>query len=74
MKELKPFIDRNYRTRADAASTAIGGASHGGLVSLYLALEHPDVFGQALVLSPSAKWDNNVLIKRVLALRRKLPV
>lgn len=74
LKELKPFIDRTYRTRTDAASTAIGGASHGGLVSLYLALEHPEVFGQALVMSPSAMWDNDVLIKRVLALPRKLPV
>lgn len=74
LKELKHFIDKTYRTRTDAASTAIGGASHGGLVSLYLALEYPQVFGQASILSPSAMWDNDVLIKRVLALPRKLPV
>jgi predicted alpha/beta superfamily hydrolase len=74
LEELKPFIDRTYRTRTDAASTAVGGASHGGLVSLYLALEHPEAFGHALVMSPSAMWDNDVLIKRVRALPRKLPV
>ena len=74
LEELKPFVDRTYRTRTDPASTATGGASHGGLVSLYLALEHPEVFGQALVMSPSAAWDDDVLIKRVRALPRKLPV
>jgi predicted alpha/beta superfamily hydrolase len=74
VEELKPFIDRTYLTRTDPPNTAVGGASHGGLVSLYLALEHPEVFGHALVISPSAMWDDDVLIKRVRALPRKLPV
>jgi predicted alpha/beta superfamily hydrolase len=74
VEELKPFIDRTYRTRVEATSTAVGGASHGGLVSLYLALEHPEAFGHALVMSPSAMWDDDVLIERVRALPRKLPV
>jgi predicted alpha/beta superfamily hydrolase len=34
LKELKPFIDLTYRTRADAASTAVVGASHVGHVAL----------------------------------------
>ena len=72
--ELKPFIDRTYRSRPGPRSTAVGGASHGGLVSLFLALEHPEVFGQALVMSPSAMWDQDVLIRRVRTLPRKLPV
>lgn len=74
LEELKPFVDRNYRTLRDAPHTAIGGASHGGLVSLFLTLEHPDVFGQALVMSPSAGWDDDVLIKRVQALKKRVPV
>jgi len=74
VEELKPFIDRTYRTRGDAPNTAVGGSSHGGLVSLFLALEHHEVFGHALVMSPSAMWDDDVLIKRVRALPRKLPV
>jgi predicted alpha/beta superfamily hydrolase len=74
IEELKPFIDKTYRTRTDAASTALGGASHGGLVSLWLALERPKVFGHALVLSPSAMWDDEVIVKRVAALPAKLPV
>ena len=50
---LKPQIDRRYRTRPEAASTAIMGSSMGGLVSLQAALLHPEVFGQAGCLSPS---------------------
>jgi len=33
---LKPFIDRNYRTKPDRINTATGGASLGGLISLML--------------------------------------
>lgn len=45
--ELKPLIDRTYRTRADAAHTAVIGSSMGGLISCYAFVERPDVFGRA---------------------------
>ena len=55
--ELKPFIDENYRTRADEpADTGIGGSSLGGLVSLYACMERPDVFGKCAALSPAVWW------------------
>ena len=73
-EELKPFVDRTYRTLPEAATTAVGGASHGGLVSLWLALEHPHTFGNALALSTSAMWDDETIVKRVQALPAKLPV
>jgi enterochelin esterase-like enzyme len=41
VEELKPFIDRTYRTKPDAAHTGLGGSSLGGLVSLYLGLTVP---------------------------------
>lgn len=50
---LKPFIDRHYRTLSGRENTAIMGSSMGGLISLYAALEYPDVFGNAGVFSPS---------------------
>lgn len=49
--ELKPEIDRNYRTKADAANTIIGGSSMGGLISMYAACEYPEVFQTSLCLS-----------------------
>lgn len=45
--ELKPLIDPTYRTRADAAHTAVIGSSMGGLISCYAFVERPDVFGRA---------------------------
>lgn len=49
--ELKPRIDREFRTRSGRRDTAIMGSSMGGLISLYALGEYPDVFGQAAALS-----------------------
>jgi predicted alpha/beta superfamily hydrolase len=50
-RTLKPYVDRHYRTRPDAAHTGVMGSSMGGLVSLYAALRYPGVFGRAGVFS-----------------------
>ena len=64
-EELKPFIDRTYRTLPDPANTGLGGSSLGGLVTLYLGLQHPDILGKLAVLSPSVWWDGRVILKLV---------
>jgi predicted alpha/beta superfamily hydrolase len=69
LEEIKPFIDRTYRTLPD--ETALGGSSLGGLVTLYLGLEYPEVFRKLAVLSPSVWWDNQYIVKRVAALASK---
>ena len=51
VKQLKPRIDRSYRTRTDAAHTAIAGSGMGGLASCYALIERPDVFGRAACVS-----------------------
>ena len=51
--ELKPFVDRTYRTLTGPENTGLGGSSLGGLVTLFLGLERPDVFGKLAVMSPS---------------------
>lgn len=53
IEELKPLIDSKYRTLTDARNTGTLGSSYGGLVSMYLGWEHPDVFGQVGVMSGS---------------------
>ena len=50
---LKPYIDAHYRTRPDAAHTAIAGSSMGGLIALYAGLKYPRVFGRVGVFSPA---------------------
>ncbi|HEU4452084.1 MAG TPA: alpha/beta hydrolase-fold protein [Longimicrobium sp.] len=59
-RTLKPYVDANYRTRPDAMSTGIMGSSMGGLISLYAALRHPDVFGRVGVFSPSLWFSADV--------------
>ncbi len=50
-RELKPFIDQTFKTKPGQKNTFIMGSSMGGLISLYAALERPDVFGGAGCLS-----------------------
>lgn len=51
VEELKPMIDRAYRTRPERASTFVMGSSMGGLISLYALTQHPTVFGGAACVS-----------------------
>jgi len=53
VETLKPFIDQEYRTFADAKNTFIAGSSMGGLISLYAIITYPDVFGGAGIFSPA---------------------
>ena len=74
VNELKPRIDREYRTRPEAECTGLAGSSLGGLVSLYLGLRHPDVFTRLGVISPSVWWAEKDILARVRALPGKLPL
>jgi predicted alpha/beta superfamily hydrolase len=71
VEELKPLIDSEYRTLTDAAHTGLGGVSLGGLVSLYLGLKQPAIFGRLAVMSPSVWWDNKVIVRSVKKLDSK---
>jgi predicted alpha/beta superfamily hydrolase len=62
VEDLKPLIDRRFRTLPDAANTALGGSSLGGLITLVLGMKYPEVFGKLAVLSPSVWWDNRSLL------------
>jgi predicted alpha/beta superfamily hydrolase len=53
VKELKPFIDKTYRTLKDPGNTASIGSSAGGLVSFMLAWEYNNVFSKAACISPA---------------------
>ena len=51
VEELKPFVDKTYRTHPDRANTLVMGSSMGGMISAYAIAEYPDVFGGAACLS-----------------------
>jgi len=47
IKELVPYVDAHFSTKANPKSRAITGLSMGGHGGLYLAIRHSDVFGAA---------------------------
>jgi predicted alpha/beta superfamily hydrolase len=63
IEEVKPFIEREYRARGGEETTGIGGSSLGGLVSLYLGLKLPHIFGKIAALSPSVWWNQRVMLR-----------
>jgi predicted alpha/beta superfamily hydrolase len=62
VEELKPFIESNYRVLPDPANTGLGGSSLGGLLTVYLGLKYPSVFGKLAVLSPSVWWNQRAIL------------
>jgi len=74
IEELKPYIDKKYRTKREAEFTGLGGASLGGLLTLSLGLWFPNVFRRLIVMSPSVWWDDQVIVKMVEKLDDKLPL
>lgn len=72
VEDLKPFIDSAYRTLPDGANTGLGGSSLGGLATLYLGLQYPEIFGKLIVMSPSVWWSNRAILKEVRKLRHKV--
>ncbi len=63
LDEVKPFIDRTYRTDARREGTGVAGSSLGGLISLYLCKARPDAFSRCAAMSPSLWWDDRRLLR-----------
>ena len=71
VEELKPFVDRAYRTLPGAENCGLGGSSLGGLVTLYLGLKYTWVFSKLAVMSPSVWWHGRAILKTVAQISRK---
>ncbi|WP_414827563.1 alpha/beta hydrolase [Alteromonas sp. H39] len=53
INDVKPHIDKHFRTLPSARDTAIMGSSMGGLMSHYAIVKYPEVFSRAAIFSPS---------------------
>lgn len=71
VRELKPRIDREFRTRPERAHTALVGSSLGGLVSLYAGVTAWETFGLVAGVSPVVHWADHDLERRVAATPRE---
>ncbi len=54
-KELIPYIDGRFRTRADAAHRAMAGLSMGGGQTLNIAPQHPELFAYIASMSTGGR-------------------
>lgn len=72
--ELKPFIDRKYRTKPEPEFTGLGGSSLGGLATLAIGIIFADTFTRLMVMSPSVWWDNYAIISILGFVREKPPL
>ncbi len=64
-EEVKPFIDRTYRTRPERQHVGVAGSSLGGLISLEMARWHADQFALCGALSPSLWWADEAILSEL---------
>lgn len=63
VKEVVPFIDKNYRTLANRENRAIAGLSMGGMHTIQATNNNPDVFGWIAVWSAGGQNMTDALAK-----------
>ncbi len=59
LKDIIPYIDSHYRTRANRENRAVAGLSMGGFVTLNTGLSHLETFGELYVFS-SGYWQDQL--------------
>jgi len=74
VNELKPFVDRRYRTKPECEFTALGGSSLGGLATLAIGIIFAECFSRLLVMSPSVWWDDFSILRLLGYVDRKPPL
>ena len=74
IEELKPYIDRKYRTLCKPEFTGLGGSSMGGLITMALGLWYPEVFTRLMIMSPAVWWDDEFVVRMVQKIENKLPL
>tara|TARA_R100000935_G_C2833963_1_gene166892 strand:+ start:1278 stop:2105 length:828 start_codon:yes stop_codon:yes gene_type:complete len=57
---LIPKVDSLYKINNSSTHTFIGGSSLGGLFAFYASLKNPEIFGKALVFSPSFWYSEEI--------------
>jgi enterochelin esterase-like enzyme len=69
MKEVMPFVERNYRAATGPENTGLGGSSLGALIALYTAIARPGTIGRLLLESPSLWASGRQLVKESRSVR-----
>lgn len=70
VNEVMPFVYQHYRIARGPESTGLGGSSLGAIISLFVAMDRPGIFGRLLLESPSLYISNRQLLKLSRAFRQ----
>lgn len=65
INDVKPFVDKNFRTLPNRENTALVGASLGGLATFNIGFRHAEVFSKLAMLSPYLGWGDGRLYKMI---------
>ncbi|MBU6140033.1 MAG: hypothetical protein KGP29_00545 [Proteobacteria bacterium] len=68
--EVIPFIDKSYRTKAERT---LIGHSFGGLFASWIALNHPEIFQNYLVISPIFHYEDGRIFEEISNLSKVIP-
>ena len=69
--EVMPMVNAKYRTKTGPANTGLLGSSFGGVITSYLGITRPDVFGKLGIVSPSVWVNGRELLKTVKPLKNR---
>jgi predicted alpha/beta superfamily hydrolase len=70
-EELIPMINAKYRTKTGANNTGLLGSSFGGVITSYLGITRPDMFGKLGIVSPSVWVHNRALLSAVKPVKKR---
>jgi S-formylglutathione hydrolase FrmB len=62
IKELIPYIDKNYRTIPSRDGRALQGMSMGGFGAMRLALKYPDLFSSVVAFAGGYRWPEEMSV------------
>jgi glucoamylase len=68
-RELVPFVDARFRTRREREGRALLGASLGGVISVWTALRHPEVFARVGGQSSAFQIDDERVVSALASVR-----
>lgn len=69
--EVMPLVNAKYRTKTGPANTGLLGSSFGGVITSYLGITRPDVFGKLGIVSPSVWVNQRELLKTVKPVKNR---
>jgi len=62
-EELFPYIEKNYRTQS---YRLLEGHSLGGMFSIQVLFDHPEMFQAHFAMSPYIMWDNDYILNQAI--------